>query len=1186
MVYKTLTTVFGIGLMFSPMAGFAQENGEPTGTLRSVERVTGQIPEEVDAFRQMQDRFDERATEFREDVKQYFYQRKKEELSKVSTGYDALIQSLEAAERNQRIATIEKLTLFLDKYPEVDDADNIRFRLAELLYEESNEDWLEDQGSLLAKEDAYDALVEKAEAALDAGDPTLMEELPEPPEQPKKELAESIRLYDEIIAGNDLRPVADKWERLDLAFYSLGFLYRDTEVKQHSFDESQAAFIRLVSEHPESELADASHMFLGDLLFSEKKDFDGAIQQFQAVVDNGSDGPYYYDALFKLAWTFYKLAGRDVDNETRALELFTSMLDDSERRFMESGEASDYAPDARLNMARTLADIADRYEKNPVTVTSQYFSKIGERKWEREVYISLAEILGGCVPVPDPCPQGKGGRGRFEIEQAIDVYEKLQTDTRWLTHADNPAYQRKIIWLLPMKFDANVAVDRPEEQRKLVERYGEQLVDPMSGEAIPNPWWLANRNNPDALDQVRQFIEDSLGDVAIGLFSDAQLNNDPGLYAAAASKFREYLDKFPIADNYFEQQWLLANALLNASPDDPSQPWRLFEQAYQEFDSLYESRSGHPYGDGAVFNRFVALKKSLLSKEDMHGTLSQLPKSAIAERAYTTEFGKEVTVYKLHEDHQAFIDSMDVVSNHPFSEPKVATLANYKKVFSANKAYLIYTPGMILYYHNRYEEAREQLMKIFEDQDLIRTMEASYAAKLIVDSYTIEGDLASVRTYTSKFLRMPFPDEMLENLESKNKQSAFLQAEAFIQLGERGKAAAAFEQYMAEFPDTKQENYKFALYNAANNYEIVGQAEKANSLFERFVELYPSDEWSRKLFIRIAGNYESVFDLDRAIYFYKKLIQNDPKREFAGTSDAQYNMAFLQIGLGNARGAAKGFEEYVRLFPDAADVEDVYFRAGEQWEQVSKTEAQRFYERYIQKFGSQNPNHLMEARYRIAQLYKSQGKASAYRRAMDRVVSEFDNLTAAGVALQPASRSMAAERAFELLTDAYNTYATGEMIGNGDKDVALLEAKGQEVVEFEKMGMALLGKYKDFEYGLGAFYLMASAQMFVAELGYGMECPRSYSEEECDLWYEIMEESQYPLFDEYQEKAISRYKSLIEKAKMQELHSEWVDRAYEDLNRLDPFVYPAVKTEIRGGSDAQDYPAVLPLSVDLSEATE
>jgi TolA-binding protein len=1146
-----------------------------------VERVAGQIPEEVNAYREMQDRFSTRTDEFRMDVKRFFAIRKAEEMEKVSKGYDALIQTLEAAERSQRNATIEKLTIFLDRYPTARDSDNIRFRLAELLYEKAIEQWLESQAGLAVEEEKYDTLLEEAEKALETGDSSLMETLPEPPEPPKKDLADPIRLYQEIIAHNDVFPTEEKWEHLDRVFYSLGFSYHDTEVKQHDFDEAEDAFSRLVTEAPQSDLADAAHMFLGNLLFTEKKDFDGAIAQYKSVISKGKDGQYYFDATFQLGWTYYKLAGKDQTYESKALQLFTHLLDDSDRSYLESGRESDFAPDARKNMARTIADVADRSENSPVLVAKGFFGEIGERKWERDVFIALAEVLGGCVPVPNPCPAGQTGRGRYEIESAIEVYENLQRDPRWVTESDNPQFQRKIIWLLPYKLEPNLELDLPEEQKKLVERYGEEIIDPVSGENIPNPWWLANRNNPDALDQVRQFIEGSLADVAVGLMREAQAKNDPNLYRSASLKFRDYLDKFPIADNFFDHQWYLANALMLASPSDVTRPWGSYQEALTEFESLIKSKDGHPYGDGALFQRMVSIREILLAKQDEHGRLDELPRSAVVEKTLTTEFGKEVTTYLLSDDHKALVEAMNDVLNHKFGPPQGEGLPDYRQVLAKNKAYLLYTPGLVLFYHNRYEEARKQLMLLFDDPELVRTKEASFAAKLIVDSFTLEGDLGSVRQYTTKFLRLPLPSETIEQFDIQNKQSAFLQAQAYIEQGDRDKAAEAFEGYMAEFPDTSQENYRYALYNAANSYEIVGKAEKANRLFERYVELYPSDDVSKKLYTRIAGNYESVFDLERAIYYYKRLIENDPGREYPGTADAQYNLAFLKIGLGKHREAAKGFERYADLFPEQADAEDVHFRAGEQWEEVSSSEALRFYERYQRKYGMQNPDHVIAARYRIAQIYKDQGKASAYRKAMDSVLTTFDSVVATGGKLRATSRHYAAERAFEILAAEYDSFAQGEMVGIEAKDVALLEKKDAEIGAFEEKALALINKYSDFEYGMGSYYLMASARLFIAELGYAMECPRKYNEEECDIWYEVFEEDSLPQFDEFQDRAVERFTNLISGAKKQNRHTEWVDKAYTTLNRLDPFSYPAQKSEIRGDSSAESYPKVAPMSIDI-----
>ena len=98
-----------------------------------------------------------------------------------------------------------------------------------------------------------------------------------------------------------------------------------------------------------------------------------------------------------------------------------------------------------------------------------------------------------------------------------------------------------------------------------------------------------------------------------------------------------------------------------------------------------------------------------------------------------------------------------------------------------------------------------------------------------------------------------------------------------------------------------------------------------------------------------------------------------------------------------------------------------------------------------------------------------------------------------------------------------------------------------------------------------------------------MECPRKYSEEECDIWYEINDEENLPMFDEYQERAVERLNGLIDQAKKRGRHTKWVDLAYETLNRLNPFEYPAVKNEERGGSEAQDYPKVSPVSVEIEE---
>ena len=82
---------------------------------------------------------------------------------------------------------------------------------------------------------------------------------------------------------------------------------------------------------------------------------------------------------------------------------------------------------------------------------------------------------------------------------------------------------------------------------------------------------------------------------------------------------------------------------------------------------------------------------------------------------------------------------------------------------------------------------------------------------------------------------------------------------------------------------------------------------------------------------------------------------------------------------------------------------------------------------------------------------------------------------------------------------------------------------------------------------------------------------------------ELYEENWRPLAEEFEETARSRFTALIDQGKTQKQHSEWIDRAYETLNKLDPFNFPDVKSEARGGTDLKALPQVGPLDIPAPE---
>jgi tetratricopeptide (TPR) repeat protein len=742
----------------------------------AIERNVSRDPKEIEAYRGAKERFTERATEFQSDVARLVQERKKEELAKISQGYDLRVMALEERERAQREVAIRRLQDFLRRYPSVSDSDNVRFRLAELYYEQAVTDWVEAQERFRDVEAEYDQKFAEAERVLEeTGDPTLLEQLEEL-QFPMKDLAPSIELYQQIVSRNIGLEPEDRWQHLDRAFYSLGFAFMDTQSVQYDLKRARMSFEELLKVAGEdSQLADAAHMFLGKILFEEEKRYEDALEEYGKIVAKGPASSYYQDASFQLAWIYYKLAVRVPEYEEAALALFTKILDESQQAMRESGRESDYARDARLNLARMLADRADRdFSTTSAKVAQAFFSRIGERPWERDVFLSLAEVLAGCIPAPDPCPPGTVTLGRYLVDEAIEVYELLQTDPRWISEPDNPNYQMKLIWLLPRKDVPDLQNEIPEQQRLLVDRYGETVFDPLTGEEKPNPWWVANRNNADALDNVRRFVEGSLSQVAQGLLLQAQENRDPNLFRQSADKFREYLDKFPIADNFYLNQWYLANALMNAAPKDQREPAQPYEDAIREFTSLLHSRENHPYGDGAVYRMVDARREILAAKVSEYGPLDQRPPGAELERTETTAWGKSIDVYKLSPDHEAYINAMDRALSYPFEEPFDASVPDYREAMDENRAYMLYTPAMILAIHNRFDEARARAERVLAE--VPDTKEASFAANIIVLSYNSEGNLEEVRNQTRRFATMSFDDPaMKEKFGSMYQDASFIQ---------------------------------------------------------------------------------------------------------------------------------------------------------------------------------------------------------------------------------------------------------------------------------------------------------------------------------------------------------------------------------------------------------------------------
>jgi len=1042
-------------------------------------------PAEWATFQDTLERYSSRMKELQSDARSILDTYEAEERAKISSGYGNAIQRAEDSEAALRRVAIARIEAFLAKYPTTPHTPDMLFRLADLYFEET-------EVSFIGEMDEYGRL----EAQLEQNSTMAL------PPPPLKDYTRSMDLYRRLIAQYPA------YENLADTYYMLAWCLSAQNGEQYDLEAARDVYLTIVERFPGSPFSNDANMRLGEYYFDLTGPRENptayvatAIGYYKAVLADGPTGRNYDESIYKLGWSHYK-----VNEYDEALGYLVKLLDYSDAQFVETGKVSNMRPEAVEYLAISYADIADRQGRTAVEVATQHLNRIGERKWQHDVVERLAEIL---------LLQAK-------FESSIETYGYLQS--KWPLDPENPVYQFEIAEIYGRKMGLVDSERSAKAMEELSLRYTENT-----------PWYNANRSNPDAIAKARGYIETSLAQVAVTILTQAQESDSKPLYASAAAKFKEFLDKFPFADKYDEYEWYQALGLFGSD--------QFVEAERQYLQILKNDRS--PYREGSRYQLMKARENIVLAK---YGAIEKVPSDAVVERIDKSPFGKDITRYMLSDEHKAYMQSCDDLATREFSDP------DWAPQLEKNRRAFAYLPAQILYKHGHYAEARPRLQKIM---DLYPTSdEASFAASMMVDSYANEGDLQQVAKKTQELRNIG--SATVDNklvFDNIREQAKFNLCSELVTKGDRSGAAQCFLDFMQEFP--KSQYYSLALYNAPNNLEIIGKAQEANKLFERFITEFPSDERAKSLYFRIADGYSATLQLDKAIYYYEQLAKLFPTYEY--TPAAYYNAAFLRVGSGDHAGAARMFEEYARFAqPDA---EAVFWRAGDQWAIVGESEALAFYARYTKRFPKTDGNHLVEAWYRTAKIYEKRGDRRAVQ-AWSQVQGAYG--ATAGSGLTARTRSLAAEGALGQLVSKYEAFKVVKWTASEAKNVdILLKSKPDELKGITEGAVQLIQTYQDYDTAAAALYLQGMAYFAYADMAYNIPPPKGLSDEEIDIYRGTIDEQfRIPAED----RGKSRLVAALEKARGEKRWSEWNTKALIALNERYPSEYPAERKESRGAA--------------------
>ncbi len=420
----------------------------------------------------------------------------------------AILGAVRSREKQAAAVRIEGINLlqdFLRDSPVSDETAEALYKLAELLWEEAQTDYLDRMGRY------------QQQVAACKRDRSECPKLPK--RQPTLDLSRAQSVYQRLIRD------FPGFRKIDTVLYLYAFSLRE----QGKADEAAVYFQRILEKFPRSRFRADAWMAVGEWRFYEKQDFPGALSAYERVIKHPRSQLAGL-ALFKTAWCYWKLGKSD-----KAALRFKDVLDLGKKAQGRSVEEQKRAAELQDQALDYLVELFTEDDTKTAEDAYAFLSQIGGKAYSQRVLRRFADTV----------------YDQTRYERAAQAYIFLIAQEP--KHADAPTFQQRVV----ESFQALGKNDRAAaEMRRLAVNYGPK-----------SEWAHANADRPKVIAAARAVAEEFIRKQAKSLHAIAQRNEkeskvvDRDTYAHAAEGYEFYLAQFPDAQDAVELRYLRADIL-------------------------------------------------------------------------------------------------------------------------------------------------------------------------------------------------------------------------------------------------------------------------------------------------------------------------------------------------------------------------------------------------------------------------------------------------------------------------------------------------------------------------------------------------------------------------------------------------------------------------------------------------
>ena len=893
---------------------------------------------------------------------------------------------------------------------------------------------------------------------------------------------------------------------------------------------------------------------IADYHFGIPGELDEAISGYLKVVDNAKDSPLYAEALYKLAWSYYK---RD-------------FLLDAIKRFDESVKLYDET------VAKGGIPPLELREES-----LQYIAVAFTDPWEGEVDVDpesafkrAKDFYKGRENEPHVRDVWEAmGAAFMELQaydQAVDAY-RTAIGPPWELHPRNPVVHQYIVDAYEAKGD-KYAVDQTAAE--LAIRY-----------APGTPWYTANEKDREAMENQRRIGERALYAAARnthlaatnlrkeyeagGKQEQALKDEYLALYQKAVDLYRTFVKTYPESDYAYEFTYFQGEALY-------------YSERYLEAAEQYRWVRDHRDLSQAYFldaaKSLLASYEAEVAKQVAAGNLAPLRVPTVTELKAMPQPLTPQPIPELYIKLQQEWDDYQNTVPDPQTAPQQGINAALVSL-----AYL------------HVDEAIERLERVMTK--FCANPEAVKAKDALVALYEATGQLDKFQEVNKRFIATKCGDEQSRALaQSQNRSVEFKKAEQLYENGAYGDAAEAFYRYYKTAPQDDKD-LPTALYNAASSYAQADRPKTAIALYKEFtqskVPAFRQSPYFLEAMRLTARSQQSVFDYDAAIATNMELyaVAKDakkrgitppppiggepPKTTDQIALDALYSAASLAELDRDFKQAVDLFNRYNVEEPDPARKEEalwsivrIYKSSGDAVNLVAAAD------RWRKAYGGDpaNADKLVQSYYDTAMTWKRKGNTKNADAAGLAAIAAWRS---SGAAKNTKGAKLAGEWQLAFIESEFNQKFLPFKITEAAKDVARAKAIKADL---EKRTVDMQNKYKVLEdFGVAEYTMAATVRygdtmaLFAEKLSQSptpkfiLELDRKNPDAGAVAAYE---EGLAKNLEKYIQAARDSWVEVVDAAKQAGVSNQWSQLARENLNREFPDEFPVLHQELFTGTEA------------------